>query len=61
MPLGILFRQIIKKRVGLKYLKQLLENVMDEALFIGLTLFFNIMNEMFMNENDVFLLLYSLK
>ena len=32
---------------------------MDEALFIGLTL--NIMNEMFMNENDVFLLLYSLK
>ena len=27
MPLGILFRQIIKKRVGLKYLKQLLENV----------------------------------
>lgn len=29
---------------------------MDEALFIGLTLFFNIMNEMFMNENDVFLL-----
>ena len=33
---------------------------MDEALFIGLTLF-NIMNEMFMNENDVFLLLYILK
>ena len=32
---------------------------MDEALFIGLSLF-NIMNEMFMNENDVFLL-YSLK
>ncbi|RQN17327.1 hypothetical protein EHZ25_49770 [Paraburkholderia tropica] len=28
---------------------------------MGLTLFFNIMNEMFMNENDVFLLLYSLK
>ncbi|ATQ51074.1 hypothetical protein EGM72_04475 [Staphylococcus epidermidis] len=34
---------------------------MDKALFIGLTLFFNIMNEMFMNENTVFLLLYILK
>lgn len=34
---------------------------MDEVLFIGFIFFFNIMNEMFMNENDVFFLLYSLK